>query len=139
MRSVPVRHSGVASAFNNAVSRVGPQLAGALLFILVTSTFYATLGDVLPASEARRVRNEVSPLNPVLEDADAEIAAAANTASTDAFRVAMLVASLMCIAGAAINGVGIRNQSRAPDEPKREPVAPCREAPLVDAPARPGG
>lgn len=135
MRSVPVRHSGVASAFNNAVSRVGPQLAGALLFILVTSTFYATLGDVLPASEARAVRDEVSPLNPVPEDAEEEIAAAANTASTEAFRVAMLVSSLMCFAGAAINGVGIRNQARARDEPKREPIAPYREAPPVDAPA----
>jgi EmrB/QacA subfamily drug resistance transporter len=135
MRSVPVRHSGVASAFNNAVSRVGPQLAGALLFILVTSTFYATLEDVLPASEATTVRDEVSPLNPVPDDTDEEIAAAANTASTEAFRVAMLVASLMCFAGAAINGVGIRNQARAPDEPKREPIAPCHEAPPVDAPA----
>src|SRR5665809_132927 len=48
MRSVPVEHSGVASAFNNAVSRVGPQLAGALIFIAVSASFFAALQTQLP-------------------------------------------------------------------------------------------
>jgi hypothetical protein len=139
MRSVPVRHSGVASAFNNAVSRVGPQLAGALLFILVTSTFYATLGDALPGSEETRVRDIVSPLNPVPEDTDEEVAAAATTASTDAFRLTMLVAALMCLAGAAINAVGIRNPARDPERHPREPVTPCPQAPPLESPARTRG
>jgi len=42
MRSVPGRQAGLASAINNAISRVGPQLAGALIFIVVTASFYAT-------------------------------------------------------------------------------------------------
>src|SRR5205823_3872317 len=41
MTSVPVRNSGLGSAINNAISRVGPQLAGALIFIFLTATFYA--------------------------------------------------------------------------------------------------
>ena len=45
MRSVPGRQAGLASAINNAISRVGPQLAGALIFIVITASFYVTLGD----------------------------------------------------------------------------------------------
>ena len=33
MTSVPKHNAGVASAVNNAISRVGPQLAGALIFV----------------------------------------------------------------------------------------------------------
>src|SRR4029077_1110735 len=39
MTSVPVRHSGLGSAINNAISRVGPQLAGALIFVFLTADF----------------------------------------------------------------------------------------------------
>jgi hypothetical protein len=41
MTSVPVRNSGVASAINNAISRVGPQLAGAVIFVAITASFYS--------------------------------------------------------------------------------------------------
>src|SRR5437762_8578132 len=51
MTSVPVRNSGLGSAINNAISRVGPQLAGALIFIFLTATFYAYLAPRLPRSE----------------------------------------------------------------------------------------
>jgi EmrB/QacA subfamily drug resistance transporter len=134
MRSVPVRHSGVASAFNNAISRVGPQLAGALLFILISSSFYATLASEVPGSEesSPNLRRQVAPLNRVPADTDPEIAAAADEASTAAFRVAMLAAALMCFAGAGVNGVGIQNPSREPDEPQRQSVTPCPQAPLLE-------
>ena len=48
MRSVPGRQAGVASAINNAISRVGPQLAGALIFVIVTASFYSVLGGLVP-------------------------------------------------------------------------------------------
>jgi MFS family permease len=111
MRSVPVRHAGVASAFNNAISRAGPQLAGALLFIVISSTFYASLSDQAPTWESGSgvTREQVSPLNPAPSGASPELRSAADQASTDAFRLAMLIAALMCLGGAAVNGLGIRN------------------------------
>src|SRR5690348_16869712 len=45
MTSVPVRNSGLGSAINNAISRVGPQLAGALIFIFLTATFYSYIAQ----------------------------------------------------------------------------------------------
>jgi EmrB/QacA subfamily drug resistance transporter len=115
MRSIPVRHSGVASAFNNAISRVGPQLAGALIFIAISSTFYASLADDVPGvdSSSRTLREQVSPLNEASEDTDPRVAVAADDASTDAFHVAMAVAAAMCFGGAVVNGVGITNPARA--------------------------
>ncbi|HVM34331.1 MAG TPA: hypothetical protein VM784_03205, partial [Actinomycetota bacterium] len=107
MRSVPVRNSGVASAFNNAISRVGPQLAGALIFVFISTTFYASLNDALPNEATSRVREQVSPLNPPPPDADPALHKAAAEASTDAFHVAMLIAAGMCLTGAAVNGLGI--------------------------------
>src|SRR3989442_6347360 len=41
--SVPVRYAGLGSAINNAISRVGPQLAGALIFVFLTANFYSLL------------------------------------------------------------------------------------------------
>jgi EmrB/QacA subfamily drug resistance transporter len=135
MRSVPVRHSGVASAFNNAVSRVGPQLAGALLFIAITSTFYASLGGEVPGIDISRLRDQVSPLNPVGDGVSAEIAAAAQSASTQSFHVAMLVAAFMCLIGAAVNALGIRNPATAGNGSERGHVTPAHETPRVQSPA----
>ena len=115
MRSVPVRNSGVASAFNNAISRVGPQLAGALIFVFISTTFYASLNDALPNEATSRVREQVSPLNPPPPDADPALHKAAAEASTDAFHVAMLIAAGMCLTGAAVNGLGIIDPAAAQD------------------------
>ncbi len=111
MRSVPVRHSGVASAFNNAVSRVGPQLAGALIFVAISATFYATLTERVPARVPERadLEADISPLNPPPQDAPPQVRAAAEEASTTAFHSAALIAAAMCFAGAAVNGLGICN------------------------------
>jgi len=109
MTSVPVRNSGLGSAINNAISRIGPQLAGAVVFIAVTSTFYDSLarrvgGD--PASPA--LRSAVSPLNRPAPGTGHALATAARLASGDAFHVAMLVGAGLLLAGAVVNLVGIR-------------------------------
>jgi hypothetical protein len=114
MNSVPEARAGVASAVNNALSRVGPQLAIALPFLAVTSSFYTSLADQLgvearPATETRQV---YSPLNAPVGEVTARELAAARTASGEAFRLAMLVAAGLAGAGAVINGVGIRNPPR---------------------------
>jgi hypothetical protein len=108
MTSVPTANSGVASAVNNAISRVGPQLAGALVFVAVTRVFYESLARRLgadPASPA--LRAAASPLNH-----SAAHAGAAQAASTEAFHVAMAVGVLLLVLGAAVNWVGIRPSER---------------------------
>lgn len=101
MTSVPGHVSGVASAFNNAISRVGPQLAGAGIFVGVSATFYARLGTH-PA--------DVSPLN---RPANPAWLTPATSASTDAFHLAMALCVVLLVAGAVISLVGIRNQRPA--------------------------
>jgi predicted MFS family arabinose efflux permease len=106
MSSVPVRNSGLASAINNAISRVGPQLAGAVIFVAITAVFYAGLeqrtGVDTSRAEARAV---YSPLNPPRQGGDE---GASREASADAFHLAMFVGAGLLVAGAAVN-LGIRN------------------------------
>jgi hypothetical protein len=138
MRSIPVRHSGVASAFNNAVSRVGPQLAGALIFIVITGAFYATIEQEVPDIGPSQAQEQVSPLNAPSADAGAALVAAARDASTQAFHIAMVIAALLCLTGAVVNGLGI---TRKREEEAREPshaVAPCPQSPPVEARDEPG-
>ena len=112
MRSVPSRQAGLASAINNAVSRVGPQLAGALIFVVITAGFYASLAARVPGLnvDAPEFRAAVSPLNPVPSSVDPQIAAAAQAASTEAFHIAMLTAAGMLLLGAAVNWLGISDE-----------------------------
>jgi EmrB/QacA subfamily drug resistance transporter len=111
MNSVPERNSGLASAINNAISRVGPLLAGALIFVAVTASFYGGLQQRVPnlQIDSATVRRDLAPLNRPAPGVPATQAAAAHGASTDAFHLAMLIAALLSAGGAAINGVGIRN------------------------------
>jgi hypothetical protein len=111
MTSVPARNSGVASAINNAISRVGSPLVNALIFVAVASSFYASIGARVPGVDAgsREFRNAVAPLNQPSTDVAPEVRAAARQASTEAFHLAMLVAAGLLTAGAAFNGFGIRN------------------------------
>lgn len=108
MTSVPVRNSGLASAINNAISRIGPQLAGALIFIFLTAAFYSDLAARLPGVDvsSQGFRNHVSPLNP---PADAHLVAAVRDASTVSFHLAMAIAAVLLFAGAIVNAAGIRN------------------------------
>jgi EmrB/QacA subfamily drug resistance transporter len=112
MRSVPPAHSGVASAVNNAISRIGPQLGGALLFVAATASFYGTMGELAPGIDTTvpEVRAELSPFNPAPEGSTPQVSEAVDAASTDAFHLTTLAASGLCLLGAAVNALGIRNE-----------------------------
>ena len=109
MASVPVAHAGLASSINNAVSRIGPQLAGAVVFVAVTAVFYGSLGARVPGLDpsSPELRAQVPPLNRPAASAPANVAAQAREASADAFHAAMLIAAGLFIAGAAANAIGV--------------------------------
>lgn len=108
MASVPVHRSGVASAFNNAVSRVGPQLIGALVFVAMTLLFTSTLqADPSVPQEAIAAS---SPLNRPDPSLSPQVAEEVRSASRDAFSLAMLVSAGLLWLGAAINAVGIEDR-----------------------------
>ena len=113
MSSVPVRNAGLGSAINNAVSRAGSPLVSAVLFIAITATFYPSLAGLVPGLDVDdpAVREQVQPLTLPPPDTDPMLADAAQQASTDAFRLSMIVSAALLLAGAAINAVGIRNPS----------------------------
>ena len=108
MTSVPVRNSGVASAINNAISRVGPQLAGALIFVLLTANFYSDLASRLTGIDVSSTsfRNQVSPLNTPI---DPHLVAAVRDASTSSFHIAMYIGAALLLLGGLVNAIGIRN------------------------------
>lgn len=119
MTSIPARHSGVGSAINNAISEVGPQLAGALIFVAITAGFYAQMAARVPGldTSSAAVRREIAPLNPLPKGASPDEAAAARDASTGAFHLAMLIGATLLIGGAVINAAGI--QPQAPGKPAK--------------------
>jgi EmrB/QacA subfamily drug resistance transporter len=108
MTSVPVRNSGVGSAINNAISRVGPQLAGALIFVFLTANFYSYLASRLTGVDvsSSSFRIQVSPLNTPTE---AHLVAVVRDASTASFHLAMVIGAGLLLAGALVNAIGIRN------------------------------
>jgi EmrB/QacA subfamily drug resistance transporter len=112
MASVPVANAGLASSINNAISRIGPQLAGALIFVAVTAVFYSSLASRIPGTDpsSTALKAEVSPLNRPAASAPADVATQATYASGDAFRTAMLIAAGLLVAGAAANAVGLERQ-----------------------------
>ena len=114
MASVPEARSGLASAVNNALSRVGPQLAGALIFVAITGAFYADLSSRAPGidTSSAQVRQEIPPLNRPDPSVGPALVAAAREASTDSFHLAMGLAAGLLLAGAAVNAVGIRDRAR---------------------------
>ena len=109
MGSVSVAHAGLASSINNAVSRIGPQLAGAVVFVAVTAVFYASLAARVPGLDPNspQVRAEAPPLNKPTANAPPDVATQARYASADAFHAAMLIAAGLFIAGAAANAIGV--------------------------------
>jgi EmrB/QacA subfamily drug resistance transporter len=118
MSSVPVRNSGLASAINNAISRVGPQLAGALIFVIITAAFWSVLASTAPVvASSPTLHAAISPLNPPPAALPATTAAAIQAASTDSFRLAMLVAAVLLVSGSIVNWLGIRDADArsAPD------------------------
>jgi EmrB/QacA subfamily drug resistance transporter len=116
MASVEVGHAGLASSINNAISRIGPQLAGALIFVVVTAVFYTSLASRVPGVDANSatLHAVAPPLNRPAASAPANVAAQARYASADAFHAAMLISAGLLAAGAAANAIGVAR--RQPDE-----------------------
>jgi EmrB/QacA subfamily drug resistance transporter len=114
MTSVPSSNAGIASAINNAISRVGSPLITAVIFVAVASSFYGAIAEMVPGADvdAPSFRRDVAPLNEPAADVPPEVRAASGEASTDAFHLAMVVSSSLLFAGAAINAIGIRDASR---------------------------
>jgi EmrB/QacA subfamily drug resistance transporter len=140
MRSVPTERSGVASAVNNAISRVGPQLAGALIFVAISASFYSGLANRLPGvdTSSPTFREQVSPLNQPAPGVAQDVKAAAREESGSSFELGMLIAAGLLVFGAAVNGVGIRNPARADRPARAGPAEPVPEAqPAATAPLRP--
>jgi hypothetical protein len=122
MTSVPVRNSGVASAVNNAISRVGPQLAGAVIFVAITASFYSGMATRIPGTDTSdpAFRHDYPPMTvPRTSDQRAE---AAREQSTDAFHLAMYVGAALLFAGAAVNAVGISNEAAQEATRRRTPM-----------------
>jgi len=132
MTSVPAERSGVGSAINNAISRVGAPLVGAVIFVAVASSFYGAVAEQAPGvdTSSRAFRADVAPLNPPPPEAGPGLALAIRESSTRAFHLSILVAAAMMFTGAAVNAFGIRNVKTSAQEPVPEPtIAPPPAAP----------
>jgi EmrB/QacA subfamily drug resistance transporter len=142
MTSVPVHNSGVASAINNAISRIGPQLAGAAIFVAITATFYSNLATRAPGlnTTSPDVRAQVSPLNrPAAPSGGKSVLSpdpaarqrqeeAIRQASADAFHIAMLVSAGLLVVGGVVNALWIQNPARAPGRDAEQTTAPAAAA-----------
>ncbi len=127
MRSVPAHNAGLGSAINNAISRVGPQLAGALVFVFITASFYSYLAARRPDLNVNdpNFRKAVSPLNPSGLPLMADLV---RDASTTAFHLAMIVGAALLILGAIVNAVGIQDPGKAPQrQPAPGKTQPAKE------------
>ncbi len=116
MGSIPGRFSGLGSAINNSISRVGQPLLGALLFIAVSATFYAVLGAHAPGLDvdAAATRDAFSPLNPPPSGATPAQALATTQASMAGFHLAMLVSTGLLVIGGLVSWFGLRTRESGP-------------------------
>jgi predicted MFS family arabinose efflux permease len=109
MSSIPTRHAGLGSAINNALSRVGQPLLGAVLFVAISATFFASLGSRTGVdTSSADLRAKVSPLNQPRSGTPEAVAQASRDASVDAFHLAAIVTAVLLLAGAGVNYVGLR-------------------------------
>lgn len=118
MSSIPGRFSGLGSAINNSISRVGQPLIGAIIFVAVSATYYSSLASRAPDldTSASAVRRVFQPLNPAPADATAAQLAAATQASIDAFHLAMVVVAALLVVGALVSWIGLRDGVTTADE-----------------------
>ena len=125
MASVPVRRSGLGSAINNAISRVGSPLIGAIIFVAITATYYSAISARAPEldTSSAAVRREIAPLNRPADRLTGDQKNATRDASTDAFRIAMAVAAALLAAGAGVIAVGLRPDERGPGTRESEAAA----------------
>ena len=115
MGSISGRFSGLGSAINNSISRVGQPLLGALIFIVISATYYASLGSTAGLDTTDpNVRRAFQPLNPPAAGASPAEITASNQASLDAFHLAMLICAGLLVVGAAVSWFGLRERRSAP-------------------------
>jgi EmrB/QacA subfamily drug resistance transporter len=128
MTSVPVRYAGLGSAINNAISRVGPQLAGALIFVFLTANFYSLLAARVTGIDvtSESFRKLVSPLN---TPTDPNLVAAVRDASTSSFHLAMVLGAGLLLVGAVVNWVGIQSNAAQPQEEEVAEKEPASATP----------
>lgn len=122
MGSIPAGNSGLGSAINNALSRVGQPLLGAVIFVAITSSFYTALASHVPGLDPAdpAIRASIVPLNPPKAGTPDDQVAAAKVASVDAFQLAALVSAGLLIAGSATSWLGLRPMTgRAVDSGSR--------------------
>jgi len=105
---------------------VGPQLAGALIFVAITASFYNSLAQRVPSvdTSSSNFRQSVSPLNKPSGKVDKAILPDIREASAHSFRLAMLLSAALMFAGAAVNAVGIRNGDASDPGADRGPKSP---------------
>ena len=129
MTSVPRENAGVASAINNAISRVGSPLVVAVIFVAVVSSFYGAISERVPGVDtgSPRFRQQVAPLNPPDEGVPPAVVRAAREASTDAFHLAMIVGAGLLLTGAAVNALWIKNPSRKAESTEGEGAGPAED------------
>jgi EmrB/QacA subfamily drug resistance transporter len=133
MGSIPGRYSGLGSALNNSISRVGQPLIGAVIFIVISATYYAALaGSTGLDTSSTDVRHAFQPLNPPPAGVPADQVAAANQASIGAYHLAMLLCAGLLAVGAVVSWYGLR-------ERRERVVAASAAAPSPAATERPPG
>ena len=131
MGSISGRYSGIGSAINNSIARVGQPLLGALIFIAISATYYASLGSSAGMDTADpSIRKAFQPLNPPAAGATPSQIAASNHASIEAFHLAMLVCAGLLVVGALVSWYGLREEAGAP--------ATARRTATVEPPASSG-
>lgn len=116
MSSVSPDRAGLASAINNALSRLGPQLVGAITFVFVTQRFYAALARQVPSLDVGdpAVRQTLSPLNPPAAEVSPAVDLATRVSSGAAFATGLAIAAVLVLVGGVVNAIGIRNPPAEP-------------------------
>lgn len=111
MSSIPGRFSGLGSAINNSISRVGQPLLGAIIFIAISASFYGSLAAKAPELDttSTEVRAAFQPLNPAPSEATPDQVRAATEASIDAFHLSMVVLAGLLAIGGIVSWYGLRD------------------------------
>jgi EmrB/QacA subfamily drug resistance transporter len=110
LKSAPSEFAGIASGVNSTVSRLGSTLAIAIVGLVIALVFQA--------------QTDAAGAVPLAKD---QVSAELRDASTDAFRVGMLVVAILAFAGAAVGAFGISNrEARArPEDVSGQAPAPA--------------